>query len=154
MEDAPAVHIINHPSVNALSDMYEGVRFMHRKHASVLKDCTLCHHRIPREDGDTYGMPVTLQLLREKEIVPSGCAACHGKPFNEKQLHTPGLKGAYHQLCMDCHRESEQVPHRRGAPRSTARWCAGRSPGRWTPGPPPIAWPAIPNGFRLEGQGF
>ncbi|RJQ58241.1 MAG: tetrathionate reductase family octaheme c-type cytochrome [Desulfobacteraceae bacterium] len=114
MEDAPAVHIIDHPSVNALSDLYEGVRFMHRKHANVLKDCTLCHHRIPREEGDTYGMPATLQLLREKEIVPSGCAVCHGTPFNEKQLHTPGLKGAFHQLCMDCHQESEQVPHARG----------------------------------------
>jgi octaheme c-type cytochrome (tetrathionate reductase family) len=114
IEDAPNVHIINNPIVNQYSDMYEPVRFMHRKHANVLKDCTLCHHRTPREEGDTYGMPVNMQMLREKEEVPAGCAVCHGRPFNPKQLNTPGLKGAYHQLCMDCHKESEQVPHVRG----------------------------------------
>jgi len=114
IEDAPSVRIINNPIINQYSDMYEPVRFMHRKHANVLKDCTLCHHRIPREEGDTYGMPVNMQMLREKEEVPAGCAVCHTRPFNPKQLNTPGLKGAYHQLCMDCHKESEQVPHVRG----------------------------------------
>jgi len=114
IEDAPTVHTLNNPIVNEYSDIYEPVRFMHRKHANVLIDCTLCHHRMPREEGDTYGMPVTMNLLREKEEVPAGCADCHGRPFNPKQLHTPSLKGAYHQLCMDCHNESEQVPHARG----------------------------------------
>ena len=112
--DAPKVQILNSPVINQYSDIYEPVRFMHSKHANVLKDCSICHHRIPREEGDTYGEPVTLGLLREKEAVPTDCATCHGKPFDPKQLHTPGLKGAYHQLCMDCHQESEQVPHVRG----------------------------------------
>ena len=114
IEDAPNVRTLNNPIVNEYSDIYQPVRFMHRKHANVLKDCTLCHHRMPREEGDTYGMPVTMDLLKEKEEVPAGCADCHGRPFNPKQLHTPSLKGAYHQLCMDCHNESEQVPHVRG----------------------------------------
>ena len=114
IEDAPNVRTLNNPIINEYSDIYQQVRFMHRKHANVLKDCTLCHHRMPREEGDTYGMPVTMDLLKEKEEVPAGCADCHGRPFNPKQLHTPSLKGAYHQLCMDCHNESEQVPHARG----------------------------------------
>ena len=114
IEDAPNVRTLNNPIINEYSDIYQQVRFMHRKHANVLKDCTLCHHRMPREEGDTYGMPVTMDLLKEKEEVPAGCADCHGRPFNPKQLHTPSLKGAYHQLCMDCHNESEQVPHVRG----------------------------------------
>ncbi len=114
IEDAPNVRTLNNPIVNEYSDIYQPVRFMHRKHANVLKDCTLCHHRMPREEGDTYGIPVTMELLKEKEEVPAGCADCHGRPFNPKQLHTPSLKGAYHQLCMDCHNESEQVPHVRG----------------------------------------
>jgi octaheme c-type cytochrome (tetrathionate reductase family) len=114
IEDAPSIHIISNAVVNEYSDIYEPVRFMHRKHANVLKDCTLCHHRIPREEGDRYGTPATMKMLREKEEVPNGCAACHDRPFDPRQLQTPGLKGAYHQLCMDCHKESEQVPHVRG----------------------------------------
>ncbi|MBU2515148.1 tetrathionate reductase family octaheme c-type cytochrome [bacterium] len=94
--------------------MYESVRFMHRKHANVLGDCTICHHRMPRDDKDTYGTPVSMAWLQENEETPVGCAECHDEPFNPKELHTPGLKGAYHQLCMDCHKESEQIPHVRG----------------------------------------
>jgi len=112
--DAPALSTLNSPVVNKYSDIYEPVRFMHRKHANVLEDCTICHHRVTREEGDKYGMPVTMELLREKELLPESCDTCHDEPFNKKQLHTPGLKGAYHQLCMDCHKESEQIPHVRG----------------------------------------
>ena len=112
--DAPRLKVINHPVINAYSDLYEPVRFMHGKHANVLEDCTICHHRRPREEGDRYGEPVTMAALRQRAEEPTSCAACHDKPFDPKNLHTPGLKGAYHQLCMDCHQESEQVPHARG----------------------------------------
>ena len=114
MIDAPKLKILNSPVINKYSDLYEPVRFMHSKHANVLRDCSICHHRIPREDGDKYGEPVTLAKLQEMKAVPTDCANCHDHPFNPRQLHTPGLKGAYHQLCMDCHQESEQVPHIRG----------------------------------------
>jgi octaheme c-type cytochrome (tetrathionate reductase family) len=70
---------------------------------------------VPREEDDTYGKPVTMAELRATETVPTGCAHCHARPFDPKQLQTPGLKGAYHQLCMDCHQESEQVPYARGS---------------------------------------
>jgi octaheme c-type cytochrome (tetrathionate reductase family) len=111
---APKLKVLNSPIVNRYSDLYEPVRFMHSKHANVLGDCTICHHRNPREEGDTYGEPVSMVKLREAEVEPAACSACHGRPFNPKNLHTPGLKGAYHQLCMDCHDQSEQVPHIRG----------------------------------------
>ena len=113
--DAPKVITMNFKVINKYSDLYEPVRFMHSKHANVLEDCTICHHRTPREEGDLYGEPVSMTQLREKEQMPVSCAACHNEPFNPKNLHTPGLKGAYHQLCMDCHQEAEQVPHVRGA---------------------------------------
>ena len=112
--DAPKLITLNNPIVNKYSDNYESVRFMHAKHANVLKDCSICHHRMPREKGDTYGKPVNMSELKANESVPVGCAQCHGEPFNPKNLHTPGLKGAYHQLCMDCHQQSEQIPHIRG----------------------------------------
>ena len=113
--DAPKVMMMNSKVVNKYSDLYEPVRFMHSKHANVLKDCSICHHRMPREDGDKYGEPVSMLQLQEKEQEPVSCSVCHDLPFDPKNLHTPGLKGAYHQLCMDCHREAEQVPHMRGA---------------------------------------
>ncbi|MGD8333182.1 MAG: Ni/Fe-hydrogenase cytochrome b subunit, partial [Desulfobacterales bacterium] len=114
INDAPKVCVLDSPVIKQDSDLYEPVRFMHSKHANVLGDCTICHHRNPREDGDTYGEPMTLVILQQKQETPAGCADCHARPFNPKQLNTPGLKGAYHQLCMDCHQESEQVPHVRG----------------------------------------
>jgi len=112
--DAPKVAILNSPVVNKYSDLYEPVRFMHSKHANVLEDCSICHHRMPREEKDTYGEPVSMLQLRERQTEPAACSVCHADPFNSKDPGTPGLKGAYHQLCMDCHQESEQVPHARG----------------------------------------
>jgi len=107
---APKLIMLDSPVVNKMSDRYEGVRFMHSKHAGVLEDCSICHHRIPRGEGDTYGEPATMNLLRAKKAEPAACSVCHAEPFQPGNLHTPGLKGAYHQLCMDCHQESEQVP--------------------------------------------
>jgi len=112
--DAPKALKLNNPVINKYSDLYQPVRFMHSKHANVLEDCTICHHRMPREDGDRYGIPVTIAGLQKLGAVPIACSACHTDPFNPKDLGTPGLKGAYHRLCIDCHRESEQVPHHRG----------------------------------------
>ncbi|MGB5987489.1 MAG: Ni/Fe-hydrogenase cytochrome b subunit [Desulfobacterales bacterium] len=111
---APKVIFLDNALVNKLSDRYEPVRFMHSKHANVLADCTICHHRLPREEGDRYGRPVSMALLKREQTDPAGCAACHAEPFQPQDLGTPGLKGAYHQLCMDCHQESEQVPYSRG----------------------------------------
>jgi octaheme c-type cytochrome (tetrathionate reductase family) len=114
IEHAPKVRSLNSQIIYEYSDLYEPVRFMHSKHANVLEDCTICHHKMPREEGDTYGEPATMAKLREQQKMPASCVSCHTQPFNPKQLHVPGLKGAYHQLCMDCHKESEQVPHTRG----------------------------------------
>ncbi len=114
IKDAPKVFILESAVIKKYSDLYEPVRFMHSKHANVLGDCSICHHRMPREEGDTYGAPVKMEQLRAMKKVPVACSVCHGDPFNPRQLQVPGLKGAYHRLCMDCHKEAEQVPHVRG----------------------------------------
>jgi octaheme c-type cytochrome (tetrathionate reductase family) len=112
--DAPKLIVLDSLVIKRLTDLYEPVRFMHRKHAGVLQDCTICHHRITREKMDTYGKPVSMAELRRTKQKPVSCARCHKGPFNPRQMDTPGLKGAYHQLCMDCHREADQAPHVRG----------------------------------------
>ena len=106
--------ILNNKVVNSYGDAYEPVRFMHSKHANVLGDCTICHHRTPREAGDKYGRPTTMAELKSGAAEPVACSTCHDHPFRKDQLQTPGLKGAYHQMCIDCHQEAEQTPHARG----------------------------------------
>jgi hypothetical protein len=109
--DAPKVRPLNSPVINQYSDLYESVPFKHNKHLKVIKDndCTVCHHRQPRERGDRYGEPLKMTDLRRIQKLPVSCSTCHERPFNPRQIHVVGLKGAYHQLCMDCHRKSEQA---------------------------------------------
>ncbi len=106
--DAPKVRPLNSPVINQYSDLYEAVPFKHEKHLKVVKDCTVCHHRQPREKGDRYGEPLKMTDLRRIQKLPVSCSTCHERPFNPRQIHVPGLKGAYHQLCLDCHRKSER----------------------------------------------
>ena len=109
--EAPKTRILNSPVINKYSDLYEPVPFKHSKHLKVVKkkDCTICHHRQPREKGDRYGEPVKMTDLQQMQKLPVSCSICHERPFNPRQIHVPGLKGAYHQLCVDCHRKSEQA---------------------------------------------
>ncbi len=89
--------------IKAFSDKYEPVEFPHRdivnKIVKDIKDnnlavyfhagkgtvCQGCHHNSPATKK------------------PTGCGSCHGKPFNEKDMHKPGIIGAYHIQCMECH---------------------------------------------------
>ena len=108
LADAPKVRRLNNPVLNKYSDLYDPVFFMHDKHLKFIKDCTVCHHRQPREKGDTYGEPMKITDLQRMQKIPVACSTCHDRPFNPRQIHVPGLKGAYHQLCLDCHRKSER----------------------------------------------
>jgi len=97
-EDIPEKVIIKD-----LEDQYEPVELPHRKiiktllgnikdnklasyfHAEKGMVCQSCHHNSP---------------LDKK---PPRCGSCHGKPFDERNILRPGIKGAYHQQCMECH---------------------------------------------------
>lgn len=90
--------------IDAIVDKYEAVILPHRKIVlKMVKDnkdsklaayfhrdketiCQSCHHNSPAS------------------LKPPGCASCHGKPFDEKDLYRPGLKAAYHMQCMECHK--------------------------------------------------
>ncbi|MFO7558136.1 MAG: cytochrome c3 family protein [Desulfobacterales bacterium] len=60
--------------------------FFHREKGTI---CKGCHHN----------SPVSLK--------PPKCGSCHGKPFDDKDKFRPGLKGAYHIQCMECHQNME-----------------------------------------------
>ena len=77
------------------NDQYGPVRFMHAKHAAELGDCLTCHHYRPAD---------------QKALETVRCSACHREPFNPEILGRPGLKAAYHQQCLNCHRERSKGP--------------------------------------------
>jgi hypothetical protein len=86
----PAEVVMN--AIEGNPDVYEPVRFAHRAHASMAEmsgGCARCHH---------YNL--TGAVL--------ACKTCHepGQPSKTSDLSKPGLKGAYHRQCVNCHRES------------------------------------------------
>ena len=89
--------VMNSPLVNEEDDFYEPVRFMHKKHASISNDCTVCHHY--RQD-----VPEASETMR--------CSACHQNSFNPIAPDRIGLKGAIHRQCAGCHKKLHRGPIR------------------------------------------
>jgi len=87
--------VLDSPVIQEEEDRYHSVRFMHKKHAALLGDCTQCHHYRSKNMDE----PETQR-----------CAACHRKSFNPEMPERLGLKAAYHRQCMDCHKERNKGP--------------------------------------------
>ncbi len=81
--------------IKRTEDRYGPVRFMHAKHAALTKDCALCHHFRP---------------LDEQAAETVRCSACHQESFGKDHPERLGLKAAYHQQCMGCHKEMDKGP--------------------------------------------
>jgi hypothetical protein len=100
-------YLLNSPILRKREDRYGPVRFMHSKHAAITKDCALCHHYRPVDESAS-------ETVR--------CSACHQEAFREDHPERLGLKAAYHQQCMACHREMDKGPidcigcHQKNAP--------------------------------------
>ncbi len=77
---APEVSILGH-----IAERYEPSTFSHKKHINYAPSCFTCHHR-----------------QTEVDKAPP-CRACH--TLTSKVPGQPGLKVAYHQQCMICHKE-------------------------------------------------
>jgi len=93
--------------IGILSDKYEPVSMLHKKHIERLMTniegsklakhfhrnenviCQGCHHHSP---------------VGEK---PPLCKNCHNIQFDETDLSKQRLKGAYHQQCFGCHKNME-----------------------------------------------
>jgi hypothetical protein len=90
--------------IEELFYQYEAVEMPHRKiiHTLVndIKDNKLANYFHNEKgticQGCHHNSPVTKK--------PPSCASCHGEPFDENNPLRPGLKAAYHQQCMGCHR--------------------------------------------------
>ncbi|UCH10096.1 MAG: hypothetical protein JSU61_12985 [Fidelibacterota bacterium] len=76
--------------IDELLELYKPVVFAHKYHADMSKmgaGCTECHHYSP---AGNY----------------PACKECHDAAvtsLDRPNINQPGLKGAYHQQCLDCH---------------------------------------------------
>jgi len=73
-----------------LEDLYLPVPFDHKGHAEMARmaqGCSVCHHYTP--EGSEH----------------PACRTCHEVLPGREHIRKPGLKGAYHRQCLNCHRE-------------------------------------------------
>jgi len=76
--------------MDSIEGSYLPVPFDHKGHAAMAamtEGCATCHHLTP--EGQT----------------PPPCRTCHEIGAGGTDIYKPGLKGAYHQQCMNCHRD-------------------------------------------------
>lgn len=87
--------------------LYDPVPFDHKAHAHMAetqKGCVTCHHQSPdaeaiKANGDGHANG---KSQKEASQHPA-CKTCHDVKRND--IRVPGLKGAYHQQCLNCHKE-------------------------------------------------
>jgi hypothetical protein len=76
--------------LDELQDAYLPVPFDHKGHADMAEmtqGCVLCHHYTPK--GQQH----------------PACKTCHDVAVEGTGIHKPGLKGAYHRQCLNCHKD-------------------------------------------------
>lgn len=101
----PASDIPEKVVIDKLKNQYEAVEFPHGKivrkmisdisrnnlagvfHNEKETVCQGCHHNSPAATR------------------PPQCSSCHGRAFEDGNQFKPGLSGAYHQQCIQCHFE-------------------------------------------------
>ena len=72
--------------IKSMNDLLGGNRLANVFHGPRNVVCAGCHHHSPMN------------------AAPPACSRCHDAPFDPQDLMRPGLKGAYHQQCIGCHR--------------------------------------------------
>ena len=101
----PQEEIPDTVTIDIMKDQYEGAILPHRKivnallkrvqksdlarhfHDGTITLCSGCHHNSP------------------SSVTPPKCASCHGISHASEPDGRPGLKGAYHSQCINCHQQ-------------------------------------------------
>ncbi|MBT7086485.1 MAG: hypothetical protein HN931_09965, partial [Desulfobacterales bacterium] len=81
------------------TDFYKPVKFMMKEHALRENlDCAVCHHKTPDIQAPDEQAARSMETTR--------CESCHqGTGIVEKVEDRLSLKAAYHQKCIECHKE-------------------------------------------------
>jgi hypothetical protein len=107
--DIPDVVMLD--QLSKTENLYEPVPFDHKAHAGMAQiagKCQTCHHRTPENGATRAGAGagatrVAGERGQEQAAKHPACRTCH-EP-HRTDLRQPGLKGAYHRQCLNCHRE-------------------------------------------------
>lgn len=104
-------------TIDVLAKYYEPVEFDHAMHIDLAEDCSVCHHHTT--GTGTTDLYCAKCHTEYKELVKVSCADCHSaEPFSAEVIQRQsqqdlfhgdinGLKGAYHQNCLGCHKEQD-----------------------------------------------
>jgi hypothetical protein len=100
-----------------IEDLYLPVPFDHKGHARMAEmsgGCSACHHYTPESGAQP------------------ACRTCHEIAPARENIRMPGLKGAYHRQCINCHRDwsHETACDICHMPRAGGRTPAGPLPSR------------------------
>lgn len=104
-------------TIDAIAKYYEPVEFDHAMHMDVAEDCSVCHHHTT---GTGATNPYCSKCHSEnRESATVACQGCHSAdPFSAESIRRQGelnlfhddligLKGAYHENCLGCHRQMD-----------------------------------------------
>lgn len=81
--------LIELKTLSEKDNKYGKVEFSHRAHAEMSNlagGCVMCHH---------FNAPGEVQ----------NCSECHSPERKRENINLPDLKGAFHRLCIDCHKK-------------------------------------------------
>ena len=105
--------------LDTLANLYEPVSFDHAMHVDLAENgCAECHHHTTGEQPTNQKCLKCHKDSGEADVV--ACRDCHvenrfsaenlAKIEADSQLfhdQKPGLKGAYHQNCLECHKRMD-----------------------------------------------
>lgn len=106
----PAIpDVVTLDQLSKVEKLFGPVPFDHKSHAEMARmqgGCITCHHRQPdattqRVDDIAKGSVVSRQ--QDDAARHPACRTCH--PPQRDDIRQPGLKGAYHRQCLNCHKE-------------------------------------------------
>jgi len=112
-QDSRGMSVPETITIDSLTKLYDNVKFDHAKHIMDLKDCAVCHHHTTGTLLEDEKCVKCHRNSDETKVV--SCKGCHAKePFTSASLKAkdkkiyhrdkPGLKAAYHQSCLGCHK--------------------------------------------------
>jgi len=104
-------------TIDVIAKYYEPVEFDHAMHTDLAEDCSVCHHH--STGTGTTDIYCSRCHGEYKELVRVSCQDCHSADtFSAEAINRQGqqdlyhsdmlgLKGAYHQNCLGCHKEMD-----------------------------------------------
>lgn len=88
-------------SINGIANIYGPAEFTHKGHLEYAGSCTKCHHHSPADE-----FPACSECHASRKILTPPKDQ-NGVRDDDKM---PSLKAAYHQQCMNCHKEMDSGP--------------------------------------------